>query len=144
MITDPATAAAGPADGPAVAARFVQWLESGEGANELFAPDVFGDVTLPHWRVQTVSAADLIAVRVNGHPHPGRVRVERLEPTPRGWTMQIEERWTDEHGAPWYCREMFRADLVNGRISDIAIYCCGDWDEQLVRRHGAEVRLLRP
>jgi hypothetical protein len=134
----------GPVDGPAVAARFVRWLESGEGAGEVFAPDVFGDVTLPHWRVQTATAADLIAVRAHGHPHRGRVRVERLEPTPRGWTMQIEERWTDEVGAPWYCREMFRADLAGGRISDIAIYCCGDWDEALVRRHEADVRLLRP
>lgn len=146
MITDATTTdvADSPMDGPAVAARFVHWLESGEGADEVFAPDVFGDVTLPHWRVQTATAADLIAVRVNGHPYPGQVRVERLEPTPRGWIMQMEERWTDEHGAAWYCREMFRADLTGGRISDIAIYCCGDWDEALVRRHEAEVRLLRP
>jgi hypothetical protein len=134
----------GPAEGAAVAARFVRWLETGDGAERVFAPDVFGDVTLPHWRVQGATAADLIAIRRAGHPYPGTVRVERLEPTPRGWVMQIEERWTDEHGAPWYCREMFRADVTDGLISDFAVYCCGDWDEATVRRHAAEVTLLRP
>jgi len=127
-----------------VAARFVRWLETGSGADELFAPDVFGDVTLPHWRLQAANVADLVAIRASGHPYPGRVRVERLEPTPHGWVMQIEERWTDEGGAPWYCREMFRAEVVDGLINDLAIYCCGDWDEAAVGRHRAEVTLLRP
>jgi hypothetical protein len=144
MTAEMNTMLVGPAEGPAVAARFVRWLETGADPGDIFAPDVFGDVTLPHWRVQADTAADLIAVRVSGHPRPGQVRIERLDPTPRGWTMQIEERWTDESGAPWYCREMFRADLTDGLISDLAIYCCGDWDEATVRRHAADVRMLRP
>lgn len=128
----------------AVADRFVRWMETGDGAEKVFAPDVFGDVTLPQWRLQAATADDLIAIRTGGHPCPGSVRVERLDPTPSGWVMQIEERWTDEHGAPWYCREIFRADVADGLISDFAIYCCGDWDEATVRRHAAEVTLLRP
>jgi hypothetical protein len=72
------------------------------------------------------------------------VRVERLDPTPRGWAMQFEERWTDGDGAAWYCREMVRADVTDGLITDVAVYCCGDWDEATVRRHAAEVALLRP
>jgi hypothetical protein len=87
-----------------VAERFVQWLETGKGAEEVFAPDVFGDVTLPHWRLQAATAAELIAVRTTGHPCLGSVRVERLDPTPKGWVMQIEERWTDESGAPGTAR----------------------------------------
>ncbi|MFI5958868.1 hypothetical protein [Cryptosporangium sp. NPDC051539] len=130
--------------GPAVAARFVRWMETGEGADEVFAPDVFGDITLPHWRLQTDNAADLVEIRRTDHPFTGTIRVERLEPTPVGWVMQIEERWTDASGAPWYCREMFRADVTDGLISDFAIYCCGDWDLAAVRRHEAEVTLLRP
>ena len=127
-----------------VAARFVHWLETGDGADKVFAPDMFGDVTVPHWRLQADNVADLLAVRTNGHPWPGQVRVERLDPTPRGWVMQIEERWTDDTGAPWYCREMFRADVTDGLITDFAIYCCGDWDEATVRRHAREVTLTRP
>jgi hypothetical protein len=131
-------------DGPETAARFVAWLRTGGDPGNLFAPDVFGDVTLPHWRLQADNAADLVAIRATGHPWPGRVRVERLEPTPRGWVMQLEERWIDEHGRSWYCREMFRADVTNGAITDFAVYCTGDWDEAAVLRHEGEVRLLRP
>ncbi len=50
MIPDVESTWAGPADGPAVAARFVRWLETGIGADEVFAAEVFGDVTPPHWR----------------------------------------------------------------------------------------------
>ena len=144
MIDNLEPAWAGPADGQTVAARFVGWLETGARPDKVFAAGVFGDVTLPRWRLQAGTARDLTAIRAGGHPHPGTVRVERLDPTPRGWVMQVEERWTDEDGAPWYCREMFRADVSDGLISDIAIYCCGDWDATTVRRHAAEVNLLRP
>jgi hypothetical protein len=134
----------GGVDGPETAARFVRWLQTGGDPGDLFAPDVFVDVTLPHWRLQADNVADLVAIRATGHPWPGQVRVERLEPTPRGWVMQVEERWADEHGGSWYCREMFRADLTDGAITDFAVYCTGDWDEALVRQHAAQVRLLRP
>jgi hypothetical protein len=130
--------------GPQTAARLVAWLEQGGDPGDLFAPDVFADVSLPHWRLQTDNAADLIAIRTGSHPQPGRITVERLEPTPRGWVMQIEERWLDAEGSAWYCREMFRADITDGTITDFAVYCTGDWDEATQQRHAAEVRLLRP
>jgi hypothetical protein len=131
-------------DGPETAARFVAWLRNGGDPGDLFAPDCFSDVSLPLWRLQADNAADLVAIRERSHPWPGTVNVERLEPTPRGWVMQIEERWTDEDGREWYCREMFRADVTDRMITDFAVYCTGDWDEATVRRHAAEVRLLRP
>jgi len=130
--------------GPRTAARFVQWLEQGGDPGDLFAPAVFADVSLPHWRLQTDNAADLIAIRTGSHPQPGRITVERLEPTARGWVMQVEERWTDGEGSMWYCREMFRADVTDGMITDFAVYCTGDWDEATQSRHAAQVRLLRP
>ena len=131
-------------EGPETAARFVKWLQTGDDPGDLFAPDVFGDVTLPHWRLQADNRDDLLAIRANGHPWPGNITVERLEPPPRGWVMQMEERWIDDQGQSWYCREMFRADVTDGQITEIAIFCAGDWDEATVRRHAAEVRLLRP
>lgn len=130
--------------GPQTAARFVRWLETGEDPGDLFAPDAFGDLSMPHWRLQAGTAKELMALRSQSHPWPGKVTVERLEPTGRGWVLQIAERWTDDEGADWYCREMFRADVEDGAITDIAISCTGDWDEATVRRHAAEVGLLRP
>jgi hypothetical protein len=100
--------------------------------------------------LQAATAGNLTAFRIVGYPHPGTMRVERLDPTPRGWVMQIEERWSDENGAPWYCREMFRADVTDGLVSDLAIYCCGDLPgpdgrrPQHLRPRGSRLRGIRP
>ena len=56
------------------------------------------------------------------------------------WT----EHWIDDDGEDWYCREMARADVEDGRISELSVYCTGDWDAKRVAEHRAEVTLLRP
>ncbi len=130
-------------DATTAVAEFIRFLETGVAGDDLFAPDVFGDVSLPHWRVQSDTRDGLLAIRRDGHPFPGRVRVERVEPTDRGFTMEFEERW-DHEGQRWYCREMVRADVVGATIVELAVYCTGDWDEARQREHAASVRLLRP
>jgi hypothetical protein len=139
------TAQAAPArpDTTAVVADLVRFLETGSVPDGLFAPDVFADLTLPQWRVQTDTAAAIIAERVAGHPSTGQVHVERVEQTDHGFTIEFEERWEHE-GQQWYCREMIRADVVDGSIAELSIYCTGDWDEARQREHAAAVRLLRP
>jgi len=123
-------------------AALIRFLETGVAADGLFAPDVFSDVSLPHWRVQADTDEGLLAIRVKGHPFPGQVRVERLEQTGHGFTMEFEERWEHE-GQRWYCREMVRADVVGDSIVELAVYCTGDWDEARQREHAAAVHLLR-
>jgi hypothetical protein len=126
---------------PAVA-NLIRFLETGTPPDDLFAPDVFADLSLPQWRVQAASSGEVQAVRAAGHPFPGRVHVERVERTGHGFTIELEERW--EHaGQRWYCREMFRADVVDGRIVDMSIYCTGDWDEAKQREHAEAVHLIR-
>ena len=129
---------------PESAARFVRWLETGVDPGDLFAPDAFADLSVPQWRLQADNAKTVMALRTESHPWPGTVTVERLEPTGRGWVMEATERWTDDDGAAWYCREMFHADDDGDSITRIAISCSGDWDEATVRRHAAAVELLRP
>ena len=123
-------------------AALIRFLETGVAAEGLFAPDVFSEVSLPHWRVQADTDEGLLAIRVKGHPFPGQVRVERLEQTGHGFTMEFEERWEHE-GQRWYCREMVRADVVGDSIVELAVYCTGDWDEARQREHAAAVHLLR-
>ncbi|HWD04361.1 MAG TPA: hypothetical protein VG674_18130 [Amycolatopsis sp.] len=123
--------------------NFVRFLETGTVPDDLFAPDVFADLSLPQWRVQTATAGDLVALRADSHPYPGRVRIERQSTTECGFTLEFEERWTHE-GRRWYCREMIRADVEGDRITELSIYCTGDWDETTQRDHAAAVRLLRP
>jgi hypothetical protein len=131
-----------PRDATTAVADLIRYLENGVAPEGLFAADVFGDVTLPRWRLQADNVADLLAIRAGGHPFPGEVRVERVEHTANGFTMEFEERW-DHEGQRWYCREMARADVVDGTIVDLAIYCTGDWDDAQQRRHAESVRILR-
>jgi hypothetical protein len=125
--------------------KFVAFLESGGNAPEgLFAPTVFGDMTFPHWRIQTADANGLIAGRKRLHPQPGRVRLERVTPTETGYLIKLEERWEDD-GQQWYCREGFVLDLdENGAVCDFTLYCTGDWDEDRQQEHAIAVTLLRP
>jgi hypothetical protein len=53
-----------------LAAKVIRFLETGDVPDGLFRPDVFLDLTMPTWRVQTTSAEDLIAERKQGHPAP--------------------------------------------------------------------------
>lgn len=123
--------------------RFVGFLETG-ATDGLFAPDVFADITLPHWRVQLQGAEDVIAGKVGLHPPAGRTRVEKVLAGERGYTLKVEERWEDGSGR-WYCREAFLCDLDDeGRITELSVYCTGDWDEAAVARHAEAVTLLRP
>jgi len=141
--TTPAGSELGAAGPDAAVARLVHWLETGEGAEETFASDCFLDLSLPQWRIQSDTREALVAVRRDGHPAPGRVRVERVDRTGSGFVIAFEERWSAA-GQEWYCRELIRADVAGGRITELAAACTGDWDEEVQARHARDVSLLRP
>ncbi len=133
----------GQPDTSAAVAGLIRFLETGSVADGLFAPDLFADLSLPQWRIQAATAEEIIAIRAGGHPCPGQVRVERVEQTGHGFTIEFEERW-DNEGQRWYCREMIRADVVGDSIAELSIFCTGDWDEARQREHGETVHLIRP
>lgn len=126
-----------------LAAEFVRFLETGVTGEDLFTEDVFLDLTLPTWWLQARGTGELVRVRTTGHPVAGKVIHTRLDPTPTGFVLEFSERW-DAGGQAWYCRELMRADIRDGRISEVAVYCTGDWDEARQREHEASVPLLRP
>ena len=121
----------------------VRWLETGVRPDDLFAEDVFADLTLPHWRVQASGSDAAFHLREDSHPYTGRVVVHGLDRTSRGFLLEFEERWVAE-GQQWYCREMIHCVVAQDRITELLVYCCGDWDEAVQDRHAHEVHLLRP
>jgi hypothetical protein len=123
-------------------AGLIRFLETGSAPDGLFAPDVFADVSLPQWRIQGATAAEILAIRAEGHPWPGQVRAERVEQTGHGFTIEVEERW-DNEGQRWYCREMIRADVVDDTIVELSVFCTGDWDEARQREHREAAHLIR-
>jgi hypothetical protein len=123
--------------------RFVAFLETG-ATEGLFARDVFADITLPHWRVQAQGEEQTIAGKAALHPPGGGTRVEKVLAGSHGYTLKVEERWKDD-GQQWYCREAFICDLDDeGQITELSVYCTGDWDEAAVARHTEAVTLIRP
>lgn len=126
-----------------LAQEFVTWLETGIRPDGAFSDDVFADLSLPHWRLQAHGPDATFHLREDNHPSPGEVRVEALDRTSRGFLIQFEERWRAE-GQDWYCRELIHGTVTEGRISELAVYCTGDWDEARQRLHAEQVRLLRP
>ncbi|CCH78293.1 conserved hypothetical protein [Nostocoides japonicum T1-X7] len=127
----------------ALATEFVSWLETGVRPEDMFAGDVFADLSLPHWRLQAEGAEATFRLREESHPFPGEVRVEALARTTRGFLLQFSERWSAE-GQRWYCRELIHCSVAGGRISELSIYCTGDWDEAVQARHAEQVHLVRP
>jgi hypothetical protein len=126
-----------------LAGQFIDFLETGQVADGLFAPDVFTDFTMPTWRLQASGIDDSVGLRAAGHPMVGRVPRSRLDLTERGFVLEVEENW-DADGDSWYCRELFRADVTDGSISELAVYCTGDWSSARVAEHAAAVNLIRP
>ncbi|CAK0782173.1 Nuclear transport factor 2 family protein [Gammaproteobacteria bacterium] len=125
-----------------VAEQFIHFLETGHPQAGLFTDDVFCDFTLPLWRVQAQGFDQVVALRTQGHPGTSRVPRWRCDPTPTGFVMELEERW-QHNGEEWYCREMIRADMVGDSISEISVYCTGDWDANRQAEHRQAVALLR-
>jgi hypothetical protein len=127
----------------ALSAKMISFLETGTAPEGLFAPDAFLDLTMPTWRLQATSAQELISVRKQGHPGPGRVTRWRADPTPAGFVFEFEERW-DHEGQEWYAREMMRAEVAGGQVAELTVYCTGDWDPARQAEHAAAVTLIRP
>jgi hypothetical protein len=126
-----------------LAAKFITLLETGVAPDGLFTPDVFTDFTMPLWRLQFEGADASVAGRLAGHPGPSRVPRSRLDATTTGFVLEVEEEW-EQDGESWYCRELFRADVAAGAISQLSVYCTGDWDRARVAEHARTVHLPRP
>jgi hypothetical protein len=126
-----------------LADELIAFLETGEPHDDLFAPDVFFDVTVPHWRLQAQGRDEAVALRRQQHPAPGRVVRSRLDETQDGFVLEFEERW-HERGRAWYAREIVRAAVGDDGIAELSVYCTGDWDEAREEEHRRNVRLLRP
>ncbi|MHB9859128.1 hypothetical protein [Streptomyces sp. YIM S03343] len=132
-----------------LAELFVRFIETNTAPDGLFTDDVFLDLSVPQWRVQTSGRDALVELRRRFHPPLGSVPRHRVDVTDTGLVLEWEECWEneqdeqDEQGG-WYCRELMRADVRDGAIDDISIYCTGDWDAGVRAAHAREVTLLRP
>jgi ketosteroid isomerase-like protein len=71
------------------------------------------------------------------------VTVVRTVPTATGFVAELTERVRND-GKEITGREIVLCTVRDGRISELTVYCTGDWDEELRARHAAEAPMLRP
>ncbi|HEX7104339.1 MAG TPA: hypothetical protein VF218_00090 [Acidothermaceae bacterium] len=127
----------------ALAEKLIAFLETNVAADELFAPDVFCDYISPLWRQQAAGRDAVVALRVAGHPSTGRVPRWRFDPIPSGFVLEFDEQW-EHNGDTWTAHEIARCDIADDEISQISVYCTGDWSSERRAEHAAAVTLLRP
>ena len=122
--------------------KMVVFLETGTAPEGLCRPDVFFDLSMPTWRIQVAGAEDLIGVRKQDHLGTSAVTRWRADPTPAEFEFEFEERW-DHEGQEWYAQEMMRAEVADGQIAELVVYCTGDWDHARQAEHTATVTMIR-
>jgi ketosteroid isomerase-like protein len=112
---------------------------------DVLADDVFLDGHPPFWRFQ-IAGRDAFEAWIAGYlaaAESPEVTVARTVPTATGFVTELVGRHRED-GREMTDRKIALAEVRNGRIAELTVYCSGDWDPELRERHGAETQLLRP
>ena len=112
-------------------------------ASDVLADDVFLDGNPPLWRFQ-LQGRDAFDIWIKGFmPEGADTTVVRTIPTVTGFVTEFTG-YHHDNGAEITDRKILLAEVRAGRITELTIYCSGDWNAELRARHAAETRLIRP
>ncbi|MGH8985750.1 MAG: hypothetical protein ACRDY6_17990 [Acidimicrobiia bacterium] len=139
MPTRPTDAMLDPATVERLSDGFRRCFETMEGADDVFAPDVFFDIYPPFWRFQVQGRDAILAQRRSITDGKVRVEVLRTVPTASGFVTEHEEGDDVETA-----RHLWLCEVRDGLITEAVGYCNGGWDDALRARHAAEAPMLRP
>ena len=111
---------------------------------DVFTDDLFLDGHPPLWRFQ-LEGVDAFASWLTGYSPDGvpDTTVVRAVPTASGFVTELTGRHVED-GVLMTDRKIILCEVRDGRISELTIYCSGDWDPDLRARHAAEATLVRP
>ena len=110
---------------------------------DVLADDLFFDGHPPLWRFQ-LQGRDVFAAWLQGYSPEGvETTVVRTIPTASGFVTEFAGRH-DEDGEEITDRKILLAEVRGGRITELTIYCSGDWNAELRARHAVEADLIRP
>jgi hypothetical protein len=121
---------------------FNRCFETLEADDDLFTPDAFFELSPPFWRFQLQGPDAFVAQLRALNEGEATARILRVIPTTTGFVMEHEE--TQRGTRNEVARRLWLCEIRDGRISDVAGYCNGGWDEALRARHAAEAPMLRP
>lgn len=104
--------------------------------------DVFLDGHPPFWRFQ-LSGRETFAGWLAGYVQEGaEVRVAHSRPADDGFACELVGRY-EEDGEVMTDRKIALCRVRDGRISELVVYCSGDWNAELRARHASETTLIR-
>ena len=110
---------------------------------DVFTDDVFLDGHPPQWRFQ-LQGRDVFAAWLKDYsPRGHETTVARTVPTATGFVTEMLGRFVED-GEEMTDRKIILCAVRDGRVSEMTIYCSGDWGSELRARHAAETTLIRP
>jgi ketosteroid isomerase-like protein len=111
-------------------------------ATDVLADDVFLDGNPPLWRFQLQGRDTFDAWIKSFMPDGADTTVVRTIPTVTGFVTEFTGRH-DQDGLEITDRKVLLAEVRDGRITELTVYCSGDWDTDLRARHAVETQLIR-
>jgi hypothetical protein len=111
-------------------------------AGAVLADEVFLDGHPPLWRFQLQGRVAFDAWIKGFMPDGADTTVVRTIPTVTGFVTEFTGRHHD-NGEEVTDRKILLAEVRGGRISELTIYCSGDWNAELRSRHAAQTQLIR-
>lgn len=111
-------------------------------ATDVLADDVFLDGNPPLWRFQLQGRDTFDAWIKSFMPDGADTTVVRTIPTVTGFVTEFTGRH-DQDGLEITDRKILLAEVCDGRITELTVYCSGDWDTDLRARHAVETQLIR-
>ncbi len=111
--------------------------------SDVLAENVFLDGHPPFWRFQ-LAGRDCFAAWYTSYAPPEGVEttVVRTVPTATGFVTEFVGRHYQD-GQEVTDRKILLCAVRDGCISEMTVYCSGDWDAELRARHAAETTLIR-
>jgi hypothetical protein len=109
---------------------------------DVLTDDVFFDGFPPQWRFQLEGREAFAAWLLGYSPDGIETTVARTVPTVSGFVTEFLGRF-EEDGEIMTDRKILLCEVRHGQVSEMTVYCNGDWDAELRRRHAAEAPLIR-
>jgi hypothetical protein len=112
-------------------------------ASDVLADDVFLDGHPPLWRFQLRGRDSFDAWIKSFMPDGADTVVVRAIPTVTGFVTEFTGGH-HEDGELMTDRKILLAEVRGGCITELTVYCSGDWNAELRARHAVETELIRP
>jgi hypothetical protein len=110
---------------------------------DVFTDDIFLDGHPPFWRFQLAGIDTFAAWLHDYSANRPQVDAVRTIATESGFVTEHVSAH-EEHGELLVGRKLLLCAVRDGQVSEMTVFCSGDWDAELRARHASEAPILRP